>query len=843
MSIPHFLRQDGLRRGSGRTWPTAALASAALLLLLLCTRATYAAPADPLPCDPSNTAANRCLTADPYIVEHLELRAAGDSLAFAMTNSPGDAQLRVLDATTLSTRGVLPFHDAPLLYQSGYLYTTSALPITTTGEIQRVVGVQAADRPALLSGYSLPFTDAVDWAISADALYVLAASPAGSGYDLRALSLHDPAQPRLVAYLPALERTRLLVQGNRLYAAGATGLTIFDISDPLSLQPASSVELFRDAPLADVDVAASGGFVYVMGRTVLTGAPVCRIIDARAAAEQIESGGCPFLPHKTTIVGDFAYVNPNLSPAEYLDYGIYSLANPAAPTIVGDTPQRWRTAVPIERALIVQTFDGRIARLRQANDGSLSTAASTWSADELEVDGPVRAVVGNLALVDRNTSGPNGERVLRLVDVTQRTAPLLRGALVSPWIGTQNLAVEGTRLYALHRNRLTIFDVRNPAAPVQIGQYISPLNESLDHMVVGPGGMAYLLSEHNTLLDVDCSTPTTPTLAAMADFSESTQVAALANRTLYLFGAQQMLVVDVSQPRQPQLLRHVPVAAPTAATAWAEIVYLVDNGALQVLDVSRAANPVPGVHVEPPAGMRFAPLGGARAGRLALLVQRAPGSGGGAMAPYVAIYDLSLPLSPRLVATVPGDFDDAYFDGGRLLLPGPRVVAIGPRTRLTAPLLESQLQPIAMAPGDDLPPGVAMTYTLSPSEPSAEAAHAAVAPNRCLQHESDPERPWLPPPGTSTYAGPFTVRIVDCTTGAPVALDRPLTVTVALPPAATPPYDWPAAALYTDEGRTWEAIAGAQRQGNLWTATLAPPLMWGVRGPAPAPVLLPWVAR
>ncbi len=401
----------------------AALVLAALMGLVYSSTNAHAAPADPLPCDPTNSNTNRCLTVEPFITEHLNLRAAGDGLIFAMASSPGEPQLRVLDAATLATRGVLPFADAPLLYEAGFVYTASTLPVTDTGQVGLVVGVGAVDRPTLLGSFALSATRAVDWASSSGAIYMLAASSAGDANELRTYSLAQPAHPSVSTILPDLHRSRLLVQGNRLYAAGATGLSVFDILDPEAPQFVSSQEWFTNAPLTDVDIAGAGGFVYVMGSSALSGLPVCRIVDARSDSGQVDAGSCPFVANKTAFANGFAYVNPNLSPAEYLDYAVYSLANPVAPALVGKTEQRWRAAIALPGALIVETFDGRIARLGQAADGALAIVKTTWSPDALNLYGPVRATVNNLAIVDLGVVGDGGERVLPLVDVSGPKRP------------------------------------------------------------------------------------------------------------------------------------------------------------------------------------------------------------------------------------------------------------------------------------------------------------------------------------------------------------------------------------------------------------------------------------
>ena len=852
MAAPQ-IATDAPRKRNGH--PCLVLAVALCLLLIMTTRNVSAAPPDPPPCDPANAAANRCLVAVPLLADQLTLRAAGDGRVFAQVTSLGDAQLRVLDADTLATRGVLSLAPMPLLYHADHLYTTATPVISTTPTAQMVLNVGASDRPAVVGGYTITATTVVDWAITPAALFVLtsadhpADAPANATqsaglYALQAFALDDPARPHWVATLPNLAASRLYAHAGMLYVAGTNGLIVINPANPRQLVVLANAPWPEAATVSSIDLAAAPGVVYAMGTLAASDGAFCTAFDVRLPAQPVAIGVCPFIAHKTTFAGAYAYVNPNASPAEYLDYQVYALANPAAPAQVGVTTQRWRTAVAVQGGLVIQTLDGRIARVRQSAGGSLTIAASTWSVDAMELDGAVRTVVGDMAVVDSGTIGEDGARLLRLVDIAQRTAPEPRGTLASAWIGARHLTAQGTQLLALHRDRLTIFDVRNPAQPLQIGQFTSPLGDSLEHMIPAGPQTTFLLSDHNTLLSVVSSTPTTPTLAAMLDLPGRTQVAAWANGALFLFADDTLYVVDVADAAKPRIVRSLAgLQAPAAVTTWGPTLYLVDENALQLLDVADAASPLPGARLEPPAGMRFTLLGAARNNRLALQVRKASG---GTAQPYVAMYDLAQSGAPRLVATVPGDFTDAYFDGARLILPGMRVVAVGPGARWTAPLPKSSVEPFTFAPVGDLPPGVAITYTLASTGMPAPGATRAAAPlsgRACLQHESDPNRRWLAPLGQSTYAGPFTIRSVDCATGATVPMETPIVLTVALPTTDLPPYTWSQAALYADEGHTWTPLPNAQVAGGVWSATVNAPIMWGVRGPMPDPVLLPIVAR
>jgi hypothetical protein len=819
-----------------------------LPLLLMCTllatsRPLRAAATKQIPCDPTSAAPSHCLVAEPFLTERLVLRAAGDGLLFATVSGPGEPHLRVLDVATLATHGVMPLDDTPLLYQTGRLYTAPASAATPSRIFQTVIGVAEASRPTLLGGTALPLEGALDWAIAPNALYVLGTPSEATGSDIHVYGLADAAHPQLAATLPNVQAIRIMARAGYLYTAAPTGLAIYDTSNPAAPTLLSNTLWFEDAPLDAIDLAVVQHILFFMGHARDTGESRCHAIDVRDPTGPVRVGDCPFAPHKTTFAAGYAYLNPNQSAAEYLDYQIYSLANPAAPALVGTTRQRWRTAFPVGGGLVTQWANGRVARLRQDGSGSLATAAVTWSSDALGMEGPVRAIIGDSVFIDQGSTGNDGGRVLRIADVAERSAPHLLGSLESTWIGARNLEATNGRLFALHRDRLTLFDLRNPAQPAQLGQFTSPLGDSLEHFILGGPNHAFLVSEHNTLLTVDLSTPTTPTLAGMVGLPGRTTAGAWANNALYLYGDEALIVADVSNPAAPSLARSIPLdAPPLAVSAWGSALYLVENAALQVVDVADPLNPIPRARVEPPPAMRFSPIPGAQSGRLALQVRRGAGAPPEAQ-PYVAIYDLSAGPSPIRVATVPGIHDDAYFDGARLLLPGSAVVAIGPRARYSAPLPAPPVDGVTVTPVGMLPPNIAFTYTLALAPQEARSAVIATETVHCLAHETDPAGPILAPTVESTYAGPFALRTVACDSGAPVAFSGVITLTVMLPPSTIAPWDWPQALLATDHSSAWAPIPSAVKEGSTWRAQIEPPIVWGVRGPAPPPVLLPWVAR
>jgi hypothetical protein len=139
------------------------------------------------------------------------------------------------------------------------------------------------------------------------------------------------------------------------------------------------------------------------------------------------------------------------------------------------------------------------------------------------------------------------ETALVVVDVADRTRPIVRGSVPMPALA---VARDGNRLFVIADNELRVFDVGNPTAPSALGATAAPGAQA----VVAAGGRAFVatpaLNHYDTSGGID--------------------------------------VFDVTNPTAPQRLRHVVVPGLTRTVAYADgLIYAGDSAAtLDIIDAT-----------------------------------------------------------------------------------------------------------------------------------------------------------------------------------------------------------------------------------------------------------------
>ena len=230
--------------------------------------------------------------------------------------------------------------------------------------------------------------------------------------------------------------------------------------------------------------------------------------------------------------------------------------------------------------------------------GSVSSFSPT-PLSTLSLPGQAQSVdvVGDVAHVAVGSAG------LALVDVSDRSAPVLLGTVDTP--GTaRDVRVEGTVAYVADGGAgLTLIDVSNPATATVLATLDTPGN-ALDVEV--RGALAYVADGNQGLRIVDVSNPVTPTevgsigsLGTLGvirglDVSSSRGLAVLAE-------GPRVRVVDVSAPQAPALLGTATIGGDAQDVALgggdtgASHAYVADRSrSLTVVDLAQPGNPIVG---------------------------------------------------------------------------------------------------------------------------------------------------------------------------------------------------------------------------------------------------------
>ena len=251
-----------------------------------------------------------------------------------------------------------------------------------------------------------------------------------------------------------------------------------------------------------------------------------------------------------------------------------------------------------------------------------------WSAGH--APHPVAAVAGEITAlaVDGSHAYLIRDNALVVVDVSVPATPRVVGALTLP-NEAKAIVVSGSRVYVASSNWLMAVDVSDPAAPQSLGRYtdwrayfsslaldggyvylynsnrqllyaldvsdptaIQPVGSTFAAFfpVALRNGYAYLPSGETGLRIVDITDP-----GAMRDVGRYDSInpgRALAATGDYVFlAAPDFDVVDLSDPRLPQVVKSLP-AAPNAIVIQDTVAYSAEARGLRLVDITNPAAPV-----------------------------------------------------------------------------------------------------------------------------------------------------------------------------------------------------------------------------------------------------------
>ncbi len=331
-----------------------------------------------------------------------------------------------------------------------------------------------------------------------------------AGYGLvTAFDVSNPTTPSLIpgSIVNSIGTNDLFISGTHLYAAGQ-GIQIVDISNPASIK-LSGTYIGQSAQY--YDVAASGSMVYAV-----TGSQF-KVIDASNAGNPIERGSKSVVPANSFF--QTVYYSGNRAYVAGSSLAVFDVTNPTAPTLLGISSSD-SSGMYVNRVSVVgntayavgqnaSNGNPRFAILNVANPASISTIGSI----DLGVNGAQSAVVvrGSLAYILGYTRG------LQIVDISNASAPQLRGTLAPPDFDSQSIAISDDGNYVFiadGANGLRVVDVRNPDAPslvstIDVGSYARD--------VIVNDGLLYVAATSAGLKVFDVNDPVHPIQIASYD--------------------------------------------------------------------------------------------------------------------------------------------------------------------------------------------------------------------------------------------------------------------------------------------------------------------------------------
>lgn len=326
---------------------------------------------------------------------------------------------------------------------------------------------------------------------------------------------------------------------------------------------------------------------------------------------------------------------------------------------------------------------------------SITSSYRASTVDGIDEDATSIFVAGKYAYL--TLDGTNEQ--FAIVDVSDRSSPKLVSSLASSDLGGNDahVVVDGEYAYVASdsADALTIIDVSDPAAPVQVGTLsTTQLVNALRVQVTGD--YAYVVARggvNGTLVIVDVTNRAAPSQAGYVEkFFDSDTFTNVMAAPLDLYvkggyayvpgpGERTFSVIDVSNPFSPFHVTWLDGAGwepddtgrPWHVHVSGEYAFVTVSGVtdgLAVVDVSDPTTPAFQVFFGPPE-LNNAETIHMCSGKYAYLTGGGGSIGSGSV---VSIVDVKSPLTPKLVGTLEGvspvtGAEDAFVAGGAVFLP------------------------------------------------------------------------------------------------------------------------------------------------------------------------------
>ena len=329
--------------------------------------------------------------------------------------------------------------------------------------------------------------------------YVLV-GPDGGGRRLKVVDVSAPAAPALVGDL-AVDGSALALAttaAHVLVASGEQGLSVVAVGNPTA--PAL---VHRRSPIvADVQ----GVFVVDNRAYVADGDRGLAVLDVSDPTAPTRLGGVdtPGAALQVVVRGSLAYVADGSAGLRVVNVG-----NPAAPTLMGsvDTPGLALDLAVQGRYVYVADGSGGL-RIIDVNNPAAPSQVGAWTDHAAEAVALVALPGGRLYAAMMQKGDPENYvgGIISIVDVTTPTMPQRVGQYyyprregVSAWPGFRvyDVAAAGSLLYAVSDVGLQVFDIANPAAPVEVGYIDSGEwpSDCAGHGIAIDGGVAWVVGQ------------------------------------------------------------------------------------------------------------------------------------------------------------------------------------------------------------------------------------------------------------------------------------------------------------------------------------------------------------
>jgi len=569
-----------------------------------------------------------------------------------------------------------PFTLAPLVRGEYRRISLEWDDIAATDEFEVFRSTSPTGGWANLTGI-IRATSYVDTAVNDNTWYYYEIRPSLEGSVMSTFNGAEPLQiaPDAASAITGINlpspANRVKVYGNYAFIAdGASGLVVVNVQDPR--HPFIVGTPFGMTDARDIELNPAGTIAYIAD-----GDGGLRIVDISTPASPALLGTQPIASAETfavSVIQDAstvrAYVLVKADADSHVWLRVINVTTPSSPSLLTygydstlngygftDLAATWyASSLRNIYCASGSTSNGEFVKVRDtlaafsfrgAYNDPTADPLNSFRSHYLYVKTPSASsdYVYSIGLAKGMIEPPPGY-VLRIFNQTSDNPPSVVGTSAPSQGDVRDVTLRGTKVYAADGIGVQVFDVSVPASPT-FGAFWNTPGTPYGIDVDAGGTTAFAASGTLGLHSVDLSTPLSPqakskyTTNANYTYDVAIRgqmaVAAISNPGV---GLQRLQLLNVSNPAAPAPLGSLGLTWPGAVALSGDYAFVLDNGGLEVIDISNTSLPVLRGTATPTASME----------RITVRGDYAYVAGAG-----FQIYDISDPTHPFAVG---------FFDSG-----------------------------------------------------------------------------------------------------------------------------------------------------------------------------------
>lgn len=405
---------------------------------------------------------------------------------------------------------------------------------------------------------------------------------------LQIYDISNPARPnKLGAISLPGNSERLVVAGNYAYVSSfRTGVQIVDIGDPMHPRRVHEINLNLQHGTVE-SLQKMGNRLYIHATTQLppyTQAHFIYVVDITYPPHATLINAIQHNGQSVRVMGHFLYL---LRANKLIVLDISAPTWPRVTFMTSLSKESTGFRHLLQAGIYILVVGGSegvsvwsledTARPRQIGvlGQSITGVHSAWEVDTLAVYDPEQGIL--------------------LIDLSDLEKPRQVGYIQTKHVWGMTLT-DGWLYFTDSSRRVQVWDVSDPAQPVQIG--LIPGAQSVLRDVVVWGRYAYVTNLREGLLVLDVRAPEDPKQVAILPFAFEPPYygafkLAMQPPLIYMTYSRFLVVIDVSQSTQPQMLAKLPLGEIAQGIDLSDnYAYIgLENGKLVIVDISQPKSP------------------------------------------------------------------------------------------------------------------------------------------------------------------------------------------------------------------------------------------------------------